>query len=363
MRTGRRAWVGLWFGILVVAGLAAGPLGVAAREGTGLVQVDSLIFPGEKHFKHLWQLTFDGENAEAYWSPDGRYLIFQRTPRGGGCDQIYILDTETGESHLVSTGKGRTTCAYFLEGGRKILYSSTHLASEECPPPPDRSLGYVWALYDSYEIFVADRDGSNPVNITNSPGYDAEATVSPDGKRIVFTSTRSGDPEIYTMDPDGSNVVRLTFAEGYDGGPFFSHDGTMICFRASRPRTEEEKAAYRDLIEKGLIRPGRLELFVMNADGSNLRQITDNGAANFCPFFFPDDRRIIFSSNLGNPQGHNFDLYAIGIDGKGLERITTYEGFDGFPMFSPDGKKLVFGSNRGNELPRETNIFIAEWVD
>ena len=358
---------GRWTAWLVAGWIGAMAPGRAATAGAldrgKAHEADSLIFPGEKHFRHLRQLTFDGENAEAYFSADGKHLIFQRTPRGGGCDQIYIMDTWGGDLHRVSTGKGRTTCSYFLEGDTKILYSSTHQAGADCPPPPDRSEGYVWALYDSYDIFVANPDGSGLENISNAPGYDAEGTVAPDGRRIVFTSTRDGDPEIYTMNDDGSGVRRLTHAVGYDGGPFFSHDGTKICFRASRPSTPEEIADFEGLLRRGLIRPGELELYVMNADGSGIRQITNNGAANFCPFFTPDDRRIIFSSNLSDPRGHNFDLYVVGTDGKGLERITTYEGFDGFPMFSPDGKLLAFGSNRGNARPHETNIFVAEWVD
>ncbi|MBD3333949.1 MAG: hypothetical protein GF355_00350 [Candidatus Eisenbacteria bacterium] len=330
-----------------------------------IAYVDSLLHPRETHLINLRQLTFDGENAEAYFSSDGTRLVFQRTPRGGGCDQIYVMDVDSGEARIASTGKGRTTCAYFLQDDRNILYASTHLAGEDCPPPPDYSQGYVWALYPGYEIFKSRPDGSGLQRLTTSPGYDAEATVAPDGRTIVFTSVRDGDLELYTMQADGSGVQRLTHTLGYDGGAFYSHDGRRICFRASRPETERERDDYLGLLKEGLIRPGRLELFVMNADGSDLRQVTELGAATFCPFFFPDDERLIFASNFHSEEGRgrNFDLFAVGVDGEGLERITHFDGFDGFPMFSPDGGSLVFASNRGQEQEGETNIFLADWVE
>jgi Tol biopolymer transport system component len=264
---------------------------------------------------------------------------------------------------LVSTGKGRTTCSYFFPTGDKILYSSTHLASPECPAPPDYSRGYVWALYPSYDIFVADRDGGNLERLTDTWRYDAEATISRDGKKIVFTSLRDGDLDIYTMDADGSNVKRLTDELGYDGGPFFSYDGTQIVYRAYHPESEEEQQDYLRLLKQNLVSPGRLEIFVMDADGSNKRRLTNNGAANFAPYFFPSGDRIIFASNLHNPDGRDFDLYAINTDGTGLERITYHGDFDGFPMFNSDGSKLVWASNRFNAKPGDTNIFIADWVD
>jgi Tol biopolymer transport system component len=322
-----------------------------------------LLLPEETHLRNAVQLTFEGENAEAYFSADDRYLILQSTHGKYACDQIFIIPVTGGPLQLVSTGKGRTTCPYFFPSGDKILYSSTHLAGPDCPPPPDYSLGYVWALYPDYDIFIADRDGGNLQQLTDTPGYDAEATISRDGKKIVFTSLRDGDLDIYTMDADGSNVKRLTHELGYDGGAFFSYDGTKIVYRAYHPRTEEEKQDYLRLLKRNLIRPGRLEIWVMDADGSNKRQITDNGAANFAPYFFPSGDRIIFASNLHNPEGRNFDLYAINIDGTGLERITYHEDFDGFPMFNSDGTKLVWGSNRFAAKPGDTNIFIADWVD
>lgn len=273
------------------------------------------------------------------------------------------MRTDGSELHRVSTGRGRTTCGYFFPSGDKIVYSSTHLGGEACPPEPDFSQGYVWALYTDYDVFLADRDGSNPVQLTDQPGYDAEATISRDGEWIVFTSLRGGDLDIYRMRSDGSDLERLTREVGYDGGPFFSYDGTQIVYRAFHPADEEELADYRELLSRNLIRPSRLDLWVMNADGTGKRRLTDNGAANFAPYFFPDGKRVIFSSNAGDPAGREFDLWMIGVDGEGLERVTTHAEFDGFPMFNSDGSRLVFASNRGHELPHETNIFIADWVD
>jgi Tol biopolymer transport system component len=339
----------------------------AGRENgpfrTGSVEVDSMIDARETHFAGLRQLTFGGQNAEAYWSPDDESLIFQATPRDGSCDQEYIMTARGENLRRVSTGEGRTTCGYFVPGKDRIVYSSTHLESATCPPEPDFSQGYVWALYPSYDIFEADRDGSNVVRLTDTPGYDAEATISRDGEWIVFTSMRDGDLDIYKMRVDGSDVTRLTDAVGYDGGPFFSYDGTKIVYRAYHPESPEKIEAYRELLGRNLIRPSTLDIWVMNADGSGKRRLTDNGAANFGPYFYPDGSRVIFSSNLGDPAGREFDLYAVGVDGSGLERITWTPDFDGFPMFNSDGTQLVFASNRGNELPRETNLFIADWVN
>jgi Tol biopolymer transport system component len=264
---------------------------------------------------------------------------------------------------LVSTGKGRTTCSYFFPNGKRILFSSTHEGNPECPPPPDHSKGYVWQIDKNYDIYTANPDGSDVKKLTNSPGYDAEATISPDGSKIVFTSTRDGDLDLYVMDLDGNNVRRLTDTPGYDGGAFFSPDGKYIVYRASRPGTEEDLKEYQQLLKEGLVRPSKMELFIMNADGSEQRQITNTGKANFCPFFHPNGRQIIFSSNFEDPKGREFDLYLIDTEGIGLERVTFTGKFDGFPMFSPDGKKLVWASNRNGKTPNETNIFVADWVD
>ncbi|MGZ4825918.1 MAG: TolB family protein [Terriglobales bacterium] len=320
--------------------------------------------PEEKHLRHVRQLTFGGENAEAYFSSDGTQLIFQSRRDSLQCDQIFIMNADGSGAHLVSTGRGRTTCAYFFPDGKHILYSSTHAAAPECPPPPDWSKGYRWAVYPTYDIYVANPDGSDPRPLTHNQGYNAESTISPDGKHIVFTSSRNGDLDIYVMNSDGSHVRQLTHELGYDGGPFWSRDGKWIVYRAYHPRTKEEIAEYKELLAQNLIRPTRLDLWVMRANGSGKRRITDNTAANFAPYFFPDGKRVIFSSNLADHEGMgNFELYAVNIDGSNLERITYSPAFDGFPVFSPDGKKLVFSSNRNASRPHETNVFIADWVE
>ena len=324
---------------------------------------EKYLFPGENHFKNIKMITNGGENAEAYLSFDQKKLILQATFGKYECDQIFTMNLDGTNKTLVSTGKGRTTCSYYLPGDSTIIYASTHLADVNCPPPPDRSKGYVWKLYDSFDIFKANADGTNLTRLTVAPGYDAEATLSPIGDKIVFTSTRDGDPEIYTMDLDGSNQTRLTFHKGYDGGPFFSQDGKKIVFRASSPKTEKENKDYNDLVKNGLVRPTALEIYVMDADGKNVKQLTDFGKASFAPYFTPDTKKIIFSSNVKSKTGRNFDLYIINIDGTGLEQITFYDQFDGFPMFTNDGKKIVFASNRLHKNEGDTNIFIADWVE
>jgi Tol biopolymer transport system component len=322
-----------------------------------------LELPEERHLRDVRQLTFGGENAEAYLSFDEKWLTFQTTRDGYPCDQIFMMRTDGSGLKQVSNGVGRTTCSYFLPGDEKILYASTHLGGDACPPRPDFSRGYVWALYDTYDIFVKDLKSGKMERLTDTPGYDAEATISPKGDRIVFTSVRDGDLDVYSMKLDGSDVRRLTSETGYDGGPFFSPDGKQIVYRASHPTKPEEQSRYKDLLGQGLIEPRTLEIWVMNADGNNKRQITSNGAANFAPFFHPDGKRIIFSSNVGDPKGRNFDLYIVGVDGSGLERITYNETFDGFPMFTRDGKRLVFASNRNAAKTGDTNVFVASWVD
>ena len=329
-----------------------------------------ILLPQEqKHLKNTRQLTFGGQNAEAYFSADDKQLIFQHQGAEVPCDQIYSIavDTPDGKApvaKLLSTGKGRTTCSYFFPAGDKILFSSTHAASPDCPPKPDYSHGYVWPIYNSYQIYTAKPDGTNLQQLTHAAGYNAEATITRDGKHIVFTSTRDGDLDIYTMDADGSNVKQLTHELGYDGGAFWSYDGTKIVYRAEHPKTPEEIKDYKELLAQGLIRPGNLEIWVMNADGSNKHQVTHNGAANFAPYWFPDGKRIIFASNQADPKnGRDFDLYVISEDGTGQERITFHPDFDAFPMFSSDGKRLVWASNRLGKAPHETNIFIADWME
>ena len=325
--------------------------------------VPDLAAPGERHLRHVRQLTFGGENAEAYWSPDGTELIFQTTRDGRACDQEYVMRPDGTGARLVSTGKGVVTCGYFFPDGSRIIYASTHESmGPSCPPKPDRSEGYVWPLYD-YQLYTARPDGTDVRPIAPAPGsYNAEATISSDGW-IVFTSTRDGDLDLYKMRLDGSHLTRLTSTPGYDGGAFFSADGKKIVYRASRPAPGRELDDYRALLGKKLVRPGRLEIWVMNADGTDAHQVTNVGAANFAPFFHPDGKRIIFASNVKDPRGPNFDLYLVNLDGSGLEQVTTYDGFDGFPMFDPEGKRLVFASNRNGKVLGETNVFVAEWVE
>jgi TolB protein len=316
----------------------------------------------EKHLANIKQLTTEGENAEAYFSPDGKKLIFQRTVKSDGCDQIFSMNLDGSDMKQLSTGGGKTTCAYFTPDKKHIVYATTAKASPDCPPKPDYSKGYVWSLFPGFDILRANLDGSNPQPLTTTARYDAEATIRGDGT-IVFTSLRDGDLDIYTMDKNGKNVKRLTNELGYDGGPFWSTDGKQIVYRAFHPETEQEKADYLGLLKEDMIRPSKLDLWVMNADGSNKRRVTQNGKANFAPYFFPNGKRIIFSSNQDDPRGRNFDIYAINADGSGQERITFNDTFDGFPMFSPDGKKLVFCSNRNAAKQGDTNVFLADWVE
>lgn len=331
---------------------------------------DTLIYPEEKYFKSIRQITFGGDNAEAYWSFDDSKIIFQSNNKDWGmeCDQMFLMNVSESFQDtippMISTGMGRTTCAYFLPDNEHIVYGSTHLAGEECPEVPLRQNGkYVWPVYDSFDIFVADLKGNIVGQLTDEPGYDAEATVSPTGDKIVFTSMRSGDLELYTMNLDGSDVQQITDELGYDGGAFFSPDGTKIIFRASRPKTEEAIAEYKDLLSQGLVQPTDMELFICDSDGSNLRQLTFLGNANWSPFFHPSGKKILFSSNFEAEKGFPFNLYFIDLDGKNLERVTHGETFDAFPVFSNDGKYLAFSSNRNNGGTRDTNLFIAEWQE
>lgn len=349
-------------------------IGIAQFNKKNIVKSNknTLIYPGENHFKNLKQLTFGGENAEAYWSFDDSKLIFQATNENWGqsCDQIYIIDTNnytlnTQTPKMVSLGLGRTTCSYFMPGDSTIIYASTHIEDAKCPHVPERRVNgkYVWPIYNSYDIFIADLNGEIINRITNHDGYDAEATVSPMGDKIVFTSIRSGDLELYTCDIDGSNIQQVTNQLGYDGGAFFSPDGKKLVFRASRPQTDEEIKEYQDLLSNGLVQPTKMEIYTCNVDGSDLRQVTDLGNANWSPFFHPSGEKIIFCSNHASVMGFPFNLYMVGLDGKNLEQITFDEKFASFPVFSNDGKKIVFSSNRNNGGTRNTNVFIADWVE
>ncbi|HPF60716.1 MAG TPA: hypothetical protein PLI93_01545 [Gemmatimonadales bacterium] len=318
---------------------------------------------GEVHLANIRQLTFGGNNAEGYFSADGTRLIFQRQDSvSSGCDQQYVMNIDGSGMRRVSNGNGRTTCGYFIQADQRIIYASTQAHDPACPAPPDRSLGYVWPL-GHLELYTANPDGSDTRQVTDNGAYNAEATASPDGQRVIFTSTMDGDIDLYTMNVDGTDVRRITTRVGYDGGAFFSPDGSKIVWRAQYPVTAADTADYLDLLGRRMVRPSALELWVANADGSEARQVTDIGGANFAPFFTPDGQRIIFSSNHASPDGRTFELFMVNVDGSGLERVTFSNDFNSFPMFSPDGTKLVFASNRHGSEPRETNLFIADWKD
>lgn len=317
----------------------------------------------EPHLKNIRQLTFGGQNAEAYLSWKGDKIIFQATRDSFKCDQIFSMNIDGSDLKLISNGQGRTTCSYYLPGDSEVIYSSTFLGGKDCPPTPDYSHGYVWPVYTSFDIFICKSDGSHLRQLTTTPGYDAEATVSDVLNRIVFTSTRDGDLDIYSMNLDGSDVRRLTSEIGYDGGPFYSWDGERVVYRAYHPRDSAEVAEYKQFLSVGLVKPEKMELCVMNADGSDKRQITSFGKASFGPFFYPDNKRIIFSSNYEDPAGRNFQLYMINDDGTGLQKITSEGTYNFFPIFTRDGKHLVFCSNREAKSPHELNVFVADWVE
>jgi Tol biopolymer transport system component len=333
---------------------------VAALCSAGLQGRDVSPQEGETHLAHIRQVTFGGENAEAYFSRDGQWLTFQSTRDGRACDQQYVMRIDGTGLKRVSNGNGKTTCGWFLPDGQRLFFASSHAHDSTCPPRPDPSKGYVWGL-DRFDIYTVNRDGTGLRRLTNYDVYTAEGVLSPDGRRIVFTSLKDGDLDIYTMNADGTDVRRLTTTPGYDGGPRWSPDGTKIVSRAWHPPDSAGLADYQGLLAQRMVRPSRMELWVMNADGSNQRQITSLGGANFGPSWTPDGRRIVFSSNYKSPRSRNFELYLINLDGTGLEQVTNHQEFDGFPMFSSDGRRIVWASNRGNSKEGETNLFIADW--
>ena len=235
--------------------LTAGPAAVAAEPA---VSEGTLHDPRETHLSNVRQLTHGKENAEAYWSSDGKQLIFQSVRAPFECDQIFRVSVDHPEDQsLVSTGKGRTTCSYFFPDGERVLYASTHLSGDACPPTPDRSQGYVWPVYHSYEILTAKPDGSDVQRLTQNDAYDAEATVCPTDGSILFTSDRDGDLELYRMDRDGKNVKRLTHNPGYDGGGFYSADCSKIVWRAARAKTPEEAEESKRLLADQRCVPAR----------------------------------------------------------------------------------------------------------
>ena len=314
-----------------------------------------------QHLSNLRQLTHGGENAEAYWAPDGKRLIFQSTRDGHECDQIYVMNADGSDVHMVSTGKGVTTCGYFTSDNKHIVYGSTHEAGASCPAKPDRSKGYLWAVYPGYDLYLAEDNGKIVKKLTDAPGYDAEDTINFKNKQIIYTSMTSGDLDIWMMKEDGSGKKQLTKTEGYDGGPVFSRDGTKMVWRAYHPDTAEKKTKYQDLLKDNLTTPMKMELWVASSDGSNPKQITNFGCASFAPTFTPDGKKILFASNKHNCDGRKFELYLINTDGTQLEQVTDFGGFTAFPEFAPDGKTSVFASEKGAKTPYEFNIFTADW--
>lgn len=326
-------------------------------------------YQNEKHFSEIRQLTFQGDNAEAYWSHDDRKLVFQRAykPEGLMCDQIFIGNAGPADQPFkwerLSTGKGRTTCSYFLPGDSLVVYASTHHVGDSCTPDAPRVKGkYYWSVHEGYELYIADLKGNIKNRLTNNDSYDAEAVVSPKGDRILFTSDRTGDLELWTMDLSGGNLKQITSSEGYDGGAFFSADGSQIIWRASRFDSDSERIEYRNDLKRHLVSPMKMELYIADSDGGNRRQLTRLGGANWAPYFHPSGKKVIFSSNH-KTRSIPFNLYMINTDGTGLEQISFDPVFDSFPMFSHDGKRLVFCSNRNNGGTRDTNIFVVDWKD
>jgi TolB protein len=344
-------------------GVTAGVAACARVPASRALGAPATLDARERRLANLRRLTSGGQNAEAYWDFTGTRLIFQSTRPPYGCDQMFTMAADGGDVRLVSSGTGRQTCGFFFPDGRRIIYASTHLGGAACPPPPDRSQGYAWPLYPTWEIFSADADGGHVRRLTDNDAYDAEGAVSPDGRRIVFTSLRDGDLDLYLMDTDGGNVRRLSDTLGYDGGPFFSWDGRFIVFRASRPESKDEIDEYRTLLRQNLVRPRSLDIYYMTADGTAVSRVTRLPGANFAPFMHPNGRQVIFASNQHDASGRSFALYLVNLDGSGLERVTWADGFASFPMFTRDGKRLVFCSSRVAAAPRDLNVFVADWDD
>lgn len=336
-------------------------------------QKDSILFAGEPHFKNVIQLTHSGDNAEAYWSFDSKRITFQRTmtKEGINCDQIFMGIVPTSNAtpfsyKSISGGKGRTTCSYFTKDGAHIIYASTKGGGEECPPAVDRAKygnKYIWPLYNTYDIFMADTNGKVVKQLTNAKGYDAEGTLSYDGKKMIYCSDKDGDLDLYVMDLASGKEKKVTNTIGYDGGAWFSPDGKKIVWRASRPSTPAEVEEYTSLLKEGMVAPTKMEVFIANADGTEAKQITHLGQANWAPNFTPDGKHIIFCSNHEYKYGFPFNMYLMDLEGNHIEKISRDKGFDAFPMFSFDGKRIMFSSNRNNGGTRDTNLFVADWVD
>jgi TolB protein len=332
------------------------------RLGLTAIAVAAAAFAqSSPHLVNIRQLTSGGQNAESYWSPDGKRLVFQSTRDGRECDQIYIMNADGSGVQMVSTGKGRTTCGYFLADNKHIVYASTHQSGAACPPAADRSKGYVWPVYESYDNYLATDDGTIVKKLTDANGYDAEATVNWKTGRIVYTSMASGDLDLWSMKTDGSDKRRITALPGYDGGGVYSPDGGKLVWRANHPDTPESLKTYKDFLSRNLVSPMKMEIFVADADGRNAKQITNFGCASFAPTFTRDGGKILFSSNRHKCDSHSFELYLINVDGSGLEQVTDFGGFTSFPEFSPDGRRLAFTSSYKAAGPYEFNIFVADW--
>ncbi len=328
---------------------------------TGLLFVVVCAWGQSTHISNLKQLTNGGQNAEGYWSPNGKKIVFQTTRDKFECDQIFVMNSDGTDQHLVSNGKGRTTCGYFLPGNKHILYASTHEDGPACPAPADRSKGYVWAVSPTYDIYVAKLNGEIVKRLTNSNGYDAEATVNFKTKRIIYTSMVSGDLDLWTMSLDGLKKRQLTKSVGYDGGAVFSRDGKQIVWRGNHPQSTENVKKYKDLLKENLTTPMKMEIMISDANGQNVRELTHFNCASFAPTFTPDGKHIIFSSNKHNCDGRDFELYMMDTKGNNLQQITNFGGFTSFPEISPDGKKIIFSSSYQTKSRYEFNLFVADW--
>jgi dipeptidyl aminopeptidase/acylaminoacyl peptidase len=339
--------------------------------GTSL-QAEEPVGDERKFLSNIRLLTPEGRRAgEGYFSPDGEHLIFQseREP-GNPFFQIYIRDFDAGKTHRVSPGVGKTTCAFFRPGSDDVLFASTHLdphaKRKQEQQLADRAAGrrprYSWDYDEHYDIFACRRDGRGLQRLTEAVGYDAEGAYSPDGRLIVFCSMRDQPPadqlseeqkatleqdpalfgEIYLMKADGTEPRRLTDWPGYDGGPFFSPDGKRIVWRHFEPG-------------------GRVaEVYTMKLDGSDRRRLTFLGCMSWAPYFHPSGEYVVFASN--RPGGHKFDLFLV--DAKGEKepvRVTFHDAFDGLPVFSPDGKRLCWTSTRHDPSTRQGQLFLATW--
>jgi len=326
--------------------------------------------PMEKHLRNIRQLTFGGQNAEAYWSKDGKWITWQSKQSGFPDEQIFVMRADGSGKTLMSTGLGRCTCSYFSPDKSWIYFSSTHERNKGPQAPVDMSQGYVWRVNPDFALYRQklgpvpnSKARMMPMPVVKKPGYVAETTIDPKGRFMTFTGDWEGDIDIYRSDLEGGHLKRLTTTKGYDGGPFVSWDGKYIVYRRGAFANKEEEQKFDELHAKHLVMPLKMDLWIMDSDGKHKRQLTHLAGASFAPFMLPGDKRIIFSSNYENPTGPDFDLYMINVDGTNMKRITYAPGFDSFPMFTRDGKHLVWASNRHGSVPHETNVFVADWAD